>query len=129
MPKERLSSPERRRRILASKQAWKQRNQEHVALQHAIIKARPEYRAKDRERYKRHQLENAERTGVPIRRVGRPRLCRTPAELEEKRLRDNARRQEWRAKRKEVAMAAQNGPHAFEGRGAFSTPSEKSLPV
>jgi len=97
MPRERLSSPERRRRILTSKENWKQRNYEYYSKQHAIIKARPESRAKDRERYLRKQLERVERTGIPARSVGRPRLYRTPDELEEKRLRSNARHREWRS--------------------------------
>ena len=99
MTRERLSSPERRRRILTSKETWKQRNYEYYAKQHAIIKARPENRAKDRERYARNQLKHAERTGVPPRPVGRPKVYTTPDELEEKRLRDNARRREWRIER------------------------------
>ena len=115
MTRARLPSPERRRRILASKEAWKQRNYEYYAKQHAIIKARPENRAKDRERYKRKQLEQAERTGVPVRPVGRPRLYTTTEELEARRLRINARHKAWRDRRSEtqglsVKSSASIGP-------------------
>ena len=99
MPRERLPSSERRRRILVSKQAWKERNYDYYAKQHAIIKTRPEYRAKDRERYKRNQLERVESTGVPVRPVGRPKVYTTPAELEERRLQINARHRAWRNRR------------------------------
>ena len=96
MARELLSPSERRRRILESKQAWKERNHDYYAKQHAIIKARPENRAKDRERYKRKQLEQAEHTGVPVRPVGRPKLYTTAEELEARRRRINARHKAWR---------------------------------
>ena len=122
MARELPSPSERRRRILESKQAWKERNHDYYAKQHAIIKARPEYRAKDKERYKRNQLERVERIGVPVRPVGRPKLHTTAEELEARRLRINARHQAWRNRRSESALLAHT---PLDGGGAELEPTAR----
>ena len=45
----RLSSPERRRRILASKARWRDANREYYRAQRNLLTNRPEYKARRKE--------------------------------------------------------------------------------
>ena len=105
-----------------------ERNYARYTKQHAIIKARPENRAKDRERYRRKQQERAERTGVPTRPVGRPRLYTTSAAIETTRLRTNANHKAWRMKRKLLAEILDTTAGGCTWPGAGSE-TDLSLPL
>ena len=70
----------------AAVERWKSRNREYYLQQKRELSARPEYRAKMRERYASQQEEVRE-VGILPRPLGRPRLYEGEEALEMKRQR------------------------------------------
>ena len=71
MGRPRLSSPERRRRILASKAKWRDANREYYRAQINQLSSRPEYKARRRELRARARAVRAREEHAPEEALGR----------------------------------------------------------
>ena len=66
MGRPRLSSPERRRRVLASKAKWRDANREYYRAQINRLSSRPEYKARRRELRAKARAARAREEGASV---------------------------------------------------------------
>ena len=90
----------------AAVERWKQNNREYYLKQKRELSARPEYRARMRERYRRERDE-LKALGYLPRKLGRPQLYEAEEAIEMRRIRANEASARYRL-RKRLSLLQEN---------------------